>query len=65
MEACRIAIFTAGEPLSDADRASFEAALAHVAEVYEEALARAERALERERITFDKTLGAFTEAGRA
>lgn len=65
LEACRIAIFTAGEPLSDADRASFEAALAHVAEVYEEALARAERALERERITFDKTLGAFTEAGRA
>jgi hypothetical protein len=65
LETCRIAIFTVGEPLGDADRASFEAALAHVAEVYEEALARAERTIERERVTFDKTLGAFTEAGRA
>ena len=65
LEACRIAIFTVGEPLGDADRASFEAALSHVAEVYEEALARAERTIERERVTFDKTLGAFTEAGRA
>ena len=65
LEACRIAIFTVGEPLGDADRSSFEAALNHVAEVYEEALARAERAMERERVTFDKTLGAFTEAGRA
>lgn len=63
LEACRIAIFTAGEPLGDADRASFEAALGHVADVYQEALARAERAIERERLTFDQTLGAFAEGG--
>lgn len=61
LEACRIAIFAAGEPLSDADRTSFEAALAHVAGVYQEALSRAERAIERERVTFDKTLGDFAE----
>lgn len=63
LEACRIAIFTAGEPLGDADRTSFEAALGHVADVYQEALARAERAIERERLTFDQTLGAFAEGG--
>jgi len=61
LEACRIAIFAAGEPLSDADRTSFEAALAHVAGVYQEALSRAEHAIERERVTFDKTLGDFAE----
>ena len=61
LEACRIAIFTAGEPLNDAGRASFEAALGHVAELYEQALARAERSIERERATFDNTLGAFAE----
>jgi len=63
LETCRIAIFTAGEPLGDADRTSFEAALGHVADVYQEALARAERAIERERLTFDQTLGAFAEGG--
>ena len=61
LETCRIAIFAAGEPLGDADRTSFEAALAHVAGVYQEALARAERAIARERVTFDKTLGSFAE----
>lgn len=61
LEACRIAIFSAGHELGDEERTSFEAALAHVAGVYEEALARAERCIERERVTFDKTLGAFTE----
>ncbi len=66
LEACRITIFSVAETLGDEDRASFEAALAHVAEVYEEALARGERAMERERLTFDKTLGAFaTEGSRA
>ena len=63
LETCRIAIFTAGEPLGDADRTSFEAALGHVADVYQEALARVERAIERERLTFDQTLGAFAEGG--
>lgn len=66
LETCRITIFSVAETLGDGDRASFEAALAHVAEVYEEALARGERAMGRERVTFDKTLGAFaTEGGRA
>ena len=66
LETCRITIFSVAETLGDEDRASFEAALAHVAEVYEEALARGERAMERERLTFDKTLGAFaTEGSRA
>ena len=66
LETCRITIFSVAETLGDEDRASFEAALAHVSEVYEEALARGERAMERERLTFDKTLGAFaTEGSRA
>lgn len=66
LETCRITIFSVAETLGDEDRASFEAALAHVAEVYEEALARGERAMERERLTFDKTLGAFaTDGSRA
>mgnify|MGYP001575429325 FL=1 len=66
LETCRITIFSVAETLGDDDRASFEAALAHVAEVYQEALARGERAMERERLTFDKTLGAFaTEGSRA
>ena len=41
--------------------ATVEAALGHVAELYEQALARAERSIERERATFDNTLGAFAE----
>lgn len=61
LEACRIAIFAAGEPLGDAERVAFDAALGHVAEVYEQALAKAERQIERERTTFDKTLGAYAE----
>ena len=66
LETCRITIFSVAETLGDDDRASFEAALAHVAAVYEEALARGERAMERERLTFDKTLGAFaTDGSRA
>ena len=66
LETCRITIFSVAETLGDEDRASFEAALAHVAAVYEEALARGERAMERERLTFDKTLGAFaTDGSRA
>lgn len=59
LETCRITIFTKAQDLEDDDRASLEAALAHVAEIYEEALNRAERSLARERLTFDKTLGAL------
>lgn len=59
LETCRITIFEHAQTLGDDVRPSFEAALVHVAEVYEEALSRAERGIERERITFDKTLGCF------
>ena len=60
LETCRITLFEKANELGDDERASFEAALGHVSEVYEEALARAERGVERERVTFDKTLGAFS-----
>lgn len=60
LETCRITLFEKANELGDEERASFDAALCHISEVYEEALARAERGIERERITFDKTLGAFS-----
>ena len=63
LETCRITIFEKAGGLDDNARASLEAALGHVADVYEAALARAERSIERERLTFDKTLGAFSNEG--
>lgn len=63
LETCRITIFEKAADLTDDARASLEAALGHVADVYEEALARAERSIGRERLTFDKTLGAFSKEG--
>lgn len=57
LESCRLALFAAGNALDDEKRQSFDAAASHVAEVYQEALARAERGLEKERNTFEKTLG--------
>ncbi|MDD5028492.1 MAG: hypothetical protein PHH58_03165 [Rhodoferax sp.] len=63
LETCRITIFEKAAELAEDDRASLEAALGHVADVYEEALARAERSIGRERLTFDKTLGAFSKEG--
>ncbi|MDR2155926.1 MAG: hypothetical protein LBE78_13040 [Burkholderiaceae bacterium] len=60
LETCRITLFTAAQDIPEAERPQYEAALAHVAEVYEEALARAERVLQKERITYDKSLGAYT-----
>ncbi|MDR1710017.1 MAG: hypothetical protein LBS70_09905 [Candidatus Accumulibacter sp.] len=59
LESCRIALFEAAAELESEPRARFEAALAHVGEAYETALARAERHLARERDTFDKTLGVY------
>ena len=44
----------------DEQRPKYDAALAHIAEVYEQALSRAETGLEKERTTFDKSLGAYT-----
>jgi len=57
LEACRLALFAAGVDLPEEDRVRFEAAIGHVADVYQEALARAERGIEKERLTFDQTLG--------
>lgn len=59
LETCRITIFASGQNLADHERLSFEAALHHVGGLYQEALERAERLLERERLTFDQTLGNF------
>jgi len=61
LEICRITLFEAAQAIPESQQAKFEAAVGHVAEVYEEALARAERGIARERVTFDKTLGAFSE----
>lgn len=58
-ESCRITLFSVAEGLPEGERVHYEAALAHVAEVYEQALSRGERDLGRERVTFDKTLGAY------
>lgn len=63
LEICRITLFEAAQTIPEAQQAKFEAAVGHVAEVYEEALARAERGLAKERLTFDKTLGNFGEGG--
>ncbi|MFV0678980.1 hypothetical protein [Ottowia sp.] len=59
LETCRITLFAKAQDLSGDEQPRFEAALGHVADVYEQALARAERTLARERGTFDQTLGAF------
>jgi hypothetical protein len=64
LETCRITIFEHANAMGDDARASFEAALLHVAEMYEEALARAERSLAKERATFDNTLGCFAPEAR-
>lgn len=61
LEICRITLFEAAQTIPEAQQAKFEAAVGHVADVYEEALARAERGLSKERLTFDKTLGNFGE----
>lgn len=65
LEICRITLFEAAQGIPEAQQAKFEAAVGHVAEVYEEALARAERGIAHERVTFDKTLGNFVEEGLA
>ena len=63
LETCRITLFEVARDIPEAGRPKYEAALGHVAEVYEQALLRAERDLQRERTTYDKTLGPYgTEA---
>lgn len=60
LQACRLALFAAGVDLAEEDRVRFEAAIGHVADVYEESLSRAERSLEKERNTFDQVMGPLT-----
>ena len=60
LETCRITLFEVAQEVPDEQRPKYDAALAHIAEVYEQALSRAEAGLEKERTTFDKSLGAYT-----
>jgi hypothetical protein len=59
LETCRITLFEVAQHIPEEGRPKYDAALGHVAEVYEEALLRAERTLQRERVTYDKTLGPY------
>lgn len=59
LETCRITLFEVAQQIPDEGRPKYDAALGHVAEVYEEALLRAERTLQRERVTYDKSLGLY------
>lgn len=59
LETCRITLFEVAQEVPDEQRPKYEAALAHIAEVYEQALSRAEAGLTKERTTFDKSLGAY------
>ncbi len=56
---CRVTIFEVGGAVAEELRPAFEHALTHVADLFEEALLRAERTVGKERRTFDQTLGAF------
>lgn len=60
LETCRITIFEVMQDIPEDQRPKFEAALAHVGETYMQALQQAERLVQKERITFDKSLGAYT-----
>lgn len=59
LETCRITLFEVAQEMPDEQRPKYEAALAHIADVYEQALARSEAGLTKERTTFDKSLGAY------
>lgn len=59
LETCRITLFEVAHGIPEDQRPKYEAALAHVADVYEQALLRGEAGLSRERATFDKSLGAY------
>lgn len=59
LETCRITLFEVAQEIPDEQRPKYEAALAHIADIYEQALARSEASLTKERTTFDKSLGAY------
>lgn len=62
LETCRITLMETGQALEADLQPKYEAALGHVVEVYEAALAKAERDIQKERVTFDKSLGAYGDA---
>ncbi|MDR1276077.1 MAG: hypothetical protein LBL72_06825 [Candidatus Accumulibacter sp.] len=64
LETCRITLFTVAEEIPEEGRPKYEAALSHIAETYELALARAERDLAKERATFEKSLGTYVSGDR-
>lgn len=57
LETCRITLFAIEAELQGDEQARFDAALAHVADVYQEALRRGENKLQQERLDFDRSLG--------
>lgn len=59
LETCRITLMETGQALEADLQPKYEAALSHVVQVYETALAKAERDIQKERVTFDKSLGAY------
>lgn len=62
LETCRITLMETGQALEADLQPKYEAALGHVVEVYEAALGKAERDIQKERVTFDKSLGAYGDA---
>jgi hypothetical protein len=65
LEICRITLFDTMHSLGEEEQAKFAGAMAHIADVYEETLDRANNTLAKERSTFDKTLGDYGSEARA
>lgn len=61
LETCRTTLMETGQALEADLQPKYEAALSHIVQVYEGALAKAERDIQKERVTFDKSLGAYGE----
>ncbi|MDR2187015.1 MAG: hypothetical protein LBE62_03060 [Azonexus sp.] len=61
LETCRIKLFEVAHELAQDQRPQYEAALAHVAQGYEMALAQAETLTARERDIYDKSLGMYQD----
>lgn len=59
LETCRITLLETGQELEADLQPKYEAALSHIVQVYETALGKAERDIQKERVTFDKSLGAY------
>lgn len=62
LETCRITLLETGQALEADLQPKYEAALSHIVQVYETALAKAERDIQKERVTFDKSLGMYGDA---